>query len=55
LLGERGINIGGMNVGRLQRGGRSVMVLSVDNPIPPEVMDEIRQIDGITSATLVEL
>jgi len=57
LLGQHHINIGGMNVGRGQPGpgGRSVMLLALDNPIPPEVMEEIRKVDGITTATLVEL
>ena len=57
LLGEHYINIAGMNVGRGQPGpgGRSVMVLSLDNPIPPDVMERIRRIDGITSTRLVEL
>jgi D-3-phosphoglycerate dehydrogenase len=57
LLGRRGINIAGMNVGRLQPapGGPSVMVIALDNPAPPNVMDEIRRIDGIESVELVEL
>jgi D-3-phosphoglycerate dehydrogenase len=57
LLGEHGINIAGMHVGRRQPrpGGRSVMVLALDNPIPPDIMDQLLRIDGITSAQLVEL
>jgi beta-mannosidase len=57
LLGQHGINIAGMNVGRGQvgPGGQSVMVLALDNPIPSNVLDEILQIDGIMSADLVEL
>jgi D-3-phosphoglycerate dehydrogenase len=57
LLGEHHINIAGMNVGRGQPGpgGRSVMVLALDNPVPADVMDDIRRIDGIESVELVEL
>jgi len=57
LLGQHNINIAGMNVGRSQPkpGGPSVMVLSLDNPVPPEIMEQLREIDGITTATLVEL
>jgi len=30
------------------------MVLSVDDPVPPEVMDKIRSIKGLDSVKLVE-
>ncbi len=57
LLGKRKINIAGMSVGRSQPGpgGQSIMVLALDSPIPPAIMDEIRQLDGIITTTLVEL
>jgi D-3-phosphoglycerate dehydrogenase len=57
LLGEHSINIAGMHVGRSQPGpgGRSVMVLALDNPIPADIMEQLRQIDGIMTAQLVEL
>ncbi len=47
LLGEGNINIGGMYVGREAVGKRAVMVLTVDQPIPQELQDEIKsQIDA---------
>ena len=57
LLGQHQINIAAMHVGREQEkpGGPSVMVLALDNAVPPDVLDELRKVDGITSATLVEL
>jgi D-3-phosphoglycerate dehydrogenase len=57
ILGRHGVNIAGMHVGRERPrpGGLSVMVLAVDGPIPPHVMDELRQVDGIETAQLVEL
>jgi D-3-phosphoglycerate dehydrogenase len=57
ILGQHHINIAGMNVGRGQPGpgGRSVMVLALDNPIPPDVMAELLEVDGIMSGKLVEL
>jgi D-3-phosphoglycerate dehydrogenase len=57
LLGQHRINIAAMHVGREQErpGGPSVMVLALDSAVPPNVLDELRKVDGITSATLVEL
>jgi D-3-phosphoglycerate dehydrogenase len=54
-LGNRGINIGGMHVGREKIGSRAIMVLSVDGSIPEDVMEEIRRIDGIESAREISL
>ncbi len=55
LLGMNQINIAGMHVGREQVGGRAVMILQVDDPIPPEVFEQIRQLDGVESAQVVTL
>jgi len=55
LLGNRGVNIAGMNVGRAGPGGRALMVLMVDDPISPELLAQIRAIPGMESAQLVEL
>jgi len=57
ILGEHSINIAGMHVGRRQSGpgGPSVMVLALDNTVPEDVMQEIRLVDGIQTAQLVEL
>jgi D-3-phosphoglycerate dehydrogenase len=41
ILGEHGMNIGTMEVGRQHVGGRALMGLTVDSPIAPEVIDEI--------------
>ena len=57
LLGQHSINIASMHVGREQAkpGGPSVMVLALDSPVPPDVLERLRQVDGITTAALVEL
>jgi len=47
ILGNRGINIGGMHVGREKIGSHAIMVLSVDSTIPDDVMREIERVDGI--------
>ena len=54
ILGSHSINIAGMHVGRKGKGEFAVMVLSVDDPVPPEVMDKIRSIKGLDSVKLVE-
>lgn len=55
MLGEQGINIAGMNVGREATGGRAIMVLLVDDPISPELLQQICAIPGMESARLVTL
>jgi hypothetical protein len=42
-----------MHVGRESMGGRAVMILQVDNPIPPEAFAQIRQLEGVDSARVV--
>lgn len=53
LLGNKGINISGMQVSKTEDRGTNIMVLTVDNDVPQEVMDEVTAIDGIFGAKLV--
>ena len=41
-FGEAGINIAGMQIARRQAGGQALSVLTVDSPVPDEVLDEVR-------------
>ncbi|MGQ9733398.1 MAG: phosphoglycerate dehydrogenase, partial [Candidatus Zipacnadales bacterium] len=41
LLGNAGINISFVQVGRRQRGGPGVMVLGIDDPLSPEVLAQV--------------
>jgi D-3-phosphoglycerate dehydrogenase len=41
MLGQAKINIGGMYVGREERGKRAVMVLTVDEPVPEPLLEQI--------------
>lgn len=54
ILGEKDINIAGMHVGRVEKRGKAVMVLSVDETIPPDVLKDIKGVDGIEEAWVVE-
>ena len=53
LLAKHAINISGMNVGKTSIEGRSLMVLTVDNPIPPHVIDEMKNLEPIFDVTPV--
>jgi D-3-phosphoglycerate dehydrogenase len=55
LLGRRNINIASMQVGRNRPRGDAVMILSVDEPVPEEVQEEIRRIPGMADVQSVVL
>jgi D-3-phosphoglycerate dehydrogenase len=50
ILGEAGINIANMSVGRREKRGRAVVALTVDDPVPPAVLARLRQ--GIAAEKL---
>jgi D-3-phosphoglycerate dehydrogenase len=54
-LGEHGINIGNMAVGRGEPGSRAAMLITVDEPVPDEVLKSLRAIPGFTDARAVSL
>jgi len=47
LLGENGINIGTFNLGRREAGGEAVLLLSVDSPVAPAVLEQARALPGV--------
>jgi D-3-phosphoglycerate dehydrogenase len=55
LLGTSEINIASMQVGRKEEGGIAIMVLGVDKPVPPEIVQLIRNIRGIEVVSEVNL
>ena len=54
-LGEHEVNIGIMQVGRDEKGGRAIMVLTLDKEIPKNVVDEIQALDSVYEAIGVDL
>jgi D-3-phosphoglycerate dehydrogenase len=46
-LGEANINIGTFHLGRITAGGEAVLLLSVDEPVGPEVVSRIEQLPGV--------
>ncbi len=47
LLGESGINIGTFHLGRREAGGEAVLLLSVDQPIPADVVQKATALEGV--------
>jgi len=43
-FGEAGINIAGMQVARREAGGSALSVLTVDSPVPDELLTQLRKI-----------
>ncbi len=55
LLGQHNVNIASMQVGRRIVRGDAVMVLSIDDPIPDDLLASIHMINGIQEAHPVTL
>jgi len=55
LLGARASNIARMTVGRKPGSGRAVMLIEVDNDVPPDVLAEVRTIPGVREARSINL
>ena len=53
LLAKHNINISSMQVGKAEIEGRNLMVLTVDNPIPQFVLDEMKNLEPIFDVTPV--
>ncbi len=51
LLGESGINIGTFHLGRRDAGGEAVVLLSVDQPIPQDVIASASALEGVKTVT----
>jgi D-3-phosphoglycerate dehydrogenase / 2-oxoglutarate reductase len=55
LLGQGNVNIAGMQLGREREGGKALALLLVDNPVSDDVINQIRQIDGILTAKVIKV
>jgi D-3-phosphoglycerate dehydrogenase len=54
LTGEADINIAAMTVGRLQPRGEALMLLTLDEYVPPEVQARIEALEDISAVRLLE-
>lgn len=55
LLGKYSINIASMQVARREEGGIALMMLSIDKPLPEDVLKELIAIDDIVFVDKIEL
>jgi D-3-phosphoglycerate dehydrogenase len=55
VLGNAGVNIHFVQVGRQQRGGPGLLVLGLDDPLVPDVLEEVLALPSIRSARMVKL
>jgi D-3-phosphoglycerate dehydrogenase len=55
LLGENGINIAGLELGREHVGGMALSLFHVDDPVPDAVLEALRTHPNVVSATLLKL
>ncbi len=55
LLGERGINIAGIELGREKIGGRALSLIHVDEPVAAATLAELRTLPDIIAADLLRL
>jgi len=55
ILGSNAVNIATMQVGRRDVGGDAIMMLTVDKPLAPDLLDQLGELSEIKSVTQVEL
>ncbi len=53
IMGSADINISGMQVGKADVEGTNLMVLTIDNDIPADILAKVKEVDGIFDAKLV--
>ncbi|MEX0663687.1 MAG: phosphoglycerate dehydrogenase [Acidimicrobiia bacterium] len=55
ILGAAGVNIADMDVGVNAEGAAALMALSTYSTVPPEVVEQLRAVDGVLDADAIEL
>ncbi len=55
FLGSKNINIGNMQFGRESIGGMAISIVQVDQEIAPSIIEDMKKLPNIVSATLIEL
>ncbi len=55
LLAQHKINIAGWRTGRAEKGGQTLTVVTIDQPLSPELLEEFRKQDFVRHATQMKL
>lgn len=55
ILGQRGINIARMTFGRTKPGGEALNVFNVDQPVPEDVVRQLKAVPHVTAVRVVTL
>jgi len=55
ILGDAGLNIADMEVGRGPGGEHALMVISIDSPCGADTLDTLRAADGILDVNSIDL
>jgi D-3-phosphoglycerate dehydrogenase len=55
ILGQAGINIAGLELGRDRAGGTALSLVVVDGPVSASMLERLKTIPAITSASLIKL
>ena len=55
MLGQAGINIAGLELGRDRIGGTALSLVEIDGPVPDAVLEKLRTLPAITAASLLKL
>lgn len=55
IIGKHYINIGFMEVGRLESRGRATMILGLDDDVPEAALEEVRQLEDVYTVKIANL
>jgi D-3-phosphoglycerate dehydrogenase len=55
MIGQAGINIAGLELGRDRAGGMALSLLQVDGPVPATVLEKLKTLPAILSAATIRL
>jgi len=55
ILGDGGINIAGLHLGRIAIGKKAVSIFTVDDPVPPKVLAELSALDELSDVRVVNI
>lgn len=55
IMGKHDINIGFMEVGRVEPRGRATMILGLDDPVPQQVLSEIEALSNVYQTWVIQM